>query len=208
MKKQTWQQWARAIERDPGGTPSLILHGTLAALTGQDTCALNAIVACWELYACSDEDGQRGALAAVRAVERVERALAPGREADRARQHDLLRHDRSDLYELLEAVDQHVEPAVAAGLGITLLPRCEVPKDLEPWDDAPLPKPLDIYCGIYLREGVDCDLLADLADAIADTLRPKPNVIAHPRHAAAGGANSPHEAGRTREANPHDSFFP
>jgi len=83
--------------------------------------------------------------------------------------------------------------AVAAGLGITLLPRCEVPKDLEPWDDAPLPKPLDIYCGIYLREGVDCDLLADLADAIADTLRPQPSVIAHPRHAA-GAANSPHES--------------
>jgi hypothetical protein len=68
MKKQTWQQWARAIERDPGGTPSLILRGTLAALTGQDTRALNAIVACWELYACSDEDGQRGALEAVRAL--------------------------------------------------------------------------------------------------------------------------------------------
>lgn len=67
MKKQTWIQWARACERDPG-TPSLIRRGTLAALTGQDTRALSAIVACWELYACSDEDGQRGALEAVRAL--------------------------------------------------------------------------------------------------------------------------------------------
>jgi DNA-binding transcriptional LysR family regulator len=75
--------------------------------------------------------------------------------------------------------------AVSAGLGITLLPRCEVPDQLEAWDDAPLPKPLDIYCGIYLREGVDCDLLAELADAIADALRPRPDVRAQPRHAGA-----------------------
>jgi len=68
MKKQTWQQWMRAIERDPSGTPSLILRGSLAAITGQDARALNAIVACWELYASSDADGQRGALEAVRAL--------------------------------------------------------------------------------------------------------------------------------------------
>jgi DNA-binding transcriptional LysR family regulator len=74
--------------------------------------------------------------------------------------------------------------AVSAGLGITLLPRCEVPHELEAWDDAPLPKPSDIYCGIYLREGVDCELLAELADAIADTLRPRSGVIAEPRQAA------------------------
>jgi DNA-binding transcriptional LysR family regulator len=80
--------------------------------------------------------------------------------------------------------------AVAAGLGITLLPRCEVPVELEPWDDAPLPKPFDIYCGIYLREGVDCELLTELADAIADTLRSRPSAVAQPRHAA----SSPHEA--------------
>jgi hypothetical protein len=30
---------------------------------------------------------------------------------------------------------------------------------------------------------VDCDLLGDLADAIADTLRPRPNDIGQPRHA-------------------------
>jgi DNA-binding transcriptional LysR family regulator len=74
--------------------------------------------------------------------------------------------------------------AVSAGLGITLLPRCEVPPQLVAWDDAPLPKPLDIYCGIYLREGVDCELLAELADAIADTLRPRTSTMPQPRHAA------------------------
>jgi hypothetical protein len=68
MRKQTWQQWVRAIERGDRSTPSLILRGTLAALTGQDVRAMNAIVACWELYASSDKDGQRGALQAVRAL--------------------------------------------------------------------------------------------------------------------------------------------
>ena len=67
MSKQTWQQWARVVGRDPS-SPSEIGTKSLAALTGQDARALSAIVACWELYASSDEDGQRGALAAVRAL--------------------------------------------------------------------------------------------------------------------------------------------
>lgn len=67
MKKQTWQQWARAVGRDPS-SPSALGSNALAALTGQDTCALNAIVAALELYACGDDDGQRGALAAIRAL--------------------------------------------------------------------------------------------------------------------------------------------
>lgn len=65
-KKMTWQQWARACSAESG--PSRLFKGCLAALTGQDARALDAIVACWELYACSDEDGQRGALSAVRAL--------------------------------------------------------------------------------------------------------------------------------------------
>jgi len=64
---QTWQAWARTCERDPS-TPSLLKKGSLAALTGQDQRALSAIVACFELYASSDDDGQRGALDAVRAL--------------------------------------------------------------------------------------------------------------------------------------------
>jgi hypothetical protein len=67
MKKETWQQWARAAGR-AAGSPSLFGPRSLAALTGQDTRALNAIAACWELYASSDEDGQRGALEAIRAL--------------------------------------------------------------------------------------------------------------------------------------------
>jgi hypothetical protein len=67
VKKQTWTQWARVCGADPE-SPSNLAKGSLAALTGQDARALNAIVACWELYACSDEDGQRGALDAIRAL--------------------------------------------------------------------------------------------------------------------------------------------
>lgn len=65
MKKQSWRQWARACAKDPS-SPSELGSQSLGMLTGQDTRALDAIVSCWELYACSDEDGQRGALAAVR----------------------------------------------------------------------------------------------------------------------------------------------
>ena len=68
MKKQTWQQWTRACASNPK-SPSLFgVYGksVLAPLTGQDVRAINAIVACWELYAVSDEAGQRGALAAVK----------------------------------------------------------------------------------------------------------------------------------------------
>jgi hypothetical protein len=67
VKKQTWQQWARLCTRDPS-CPSKLFKGCLAALTGQDARALEAIVACWELYSNSDDDGQRGALAAARAL--------------------------------------------------------------------------------------------------------------------------------------------
>lgn len=66
-QKQTWQKWARACAKDPESHSNLF-RGSLAALTGQDTRALNAIVAAFELYVNSDDDGQRGALAAVRAL--------------------------------------------------------------------------------------------------------------------------------------------
>ena len=67
MKKQSWQSWARTCAADPE-SPSNIGRHSLAALTGQDTRALNAIVACFELYASGDDDGARGALEAVRAL--------------------------------------------------------------------------------------------------------------------------------------------
>ncbi len=65
MKKQTWQAWARACGADPS-SPSNLTKGSLGALTGQDTRAMEAFVACLELYALSDDDGQRAALVAAR----------------------------------------------------------------------------------------------------------------------------------------------
>lgn len=67
VKGQTWQSWARACAKDPE-SPSLLKKGSLAALTSQDMRACSAIVACFELYAGSDLDGQQGALEAVRAL--------------------------------------------------------------------------------------------------------------------------------------------
>jgi DNA-binding transcriptional LysR family regulator len=76
--------------------------------------------------------------------------------------------------------------AVSAGLGISILPRCEVPPELELWDDSPLPKPLDVYCGVYLREGVECPKIEELADRIAEALRPPAqDPIAEPQRAGA-----------------------
>jgi DNA-binding transcriptional LysR family regulator len=78
--------------------------------------------------------------------------------------------------------------AVSAGLGVALLPRHEVPPDVEIWVDAPLPKPLDLYCGIYLRDGSDCAILEQLADTMADALRLRAGGSA----ASGAGTASPH----------------
>ena len=67
MKKQTWIQWSRSVASDTS-SPTKLFKGSIGALTGQDKRALDAIVPCWELYACSDEDGQRAAIAAIRAL--------------------------------------------------------------------------------------------------------------------------------------------
>jgi len=69
--------------------------------------------------------------------------------------------------------------AVSAGLGVALLPRSEVPLGIEICEDGFLPKPPDVYCGIYLRQQFDWDMLDDLADAIYEALaRRRPNVAA------------------------------
>lgn len=106
MKMQTWQQWARACARDPH-SPSKLGKGSLAPLTGQDMAALDAIAACWTLYARSDADGQRGALAAVR-------SLLP----------TMLSHNRWIAKELIPfALDWHdrerIWPLVAPNPGLT-----------------------------------------------------------------------------------------
>lgn len=64
--------------------------------------------------------------------------------------------------------------AVAAGFGVMALPRgrADIP-GITVWADAPLPKLPDIFCGIYVRPGVDAEEREQIADAIAAALRPE-----------------------------------
>jgi hypothetical protein len=55
-----------------------------------------------------------------------------------------------------------------------------------------LPKLNDIYFGIYVREGGDRELLEQLADSLADVLRPdsKAPIDFVPTHKLIGSVNS------------------
>jgi DNA-binding transcriptional LysR family regulator len=67
-----------------------------------------------------------------------------------------------------------LEAAVAAGLGVMVLPRSRVAQtSLSIWEDAPLPELPELYCGIFLREGGNRAALEELADEIALVLRPR-----------------------------------
>ena len=70
-----------------------------------------------------------------------------------------------------------VGAAVAAGLGVTPLPRsCANLPGVEIWENAPLPKLPSIFSGIFVREGADADDREQVADAIAATLHPGPSL--------------------------------
>jgi DNA-binding transcriptional LysR family regulator len=62
--------------------------------------------------------------------------------------------------------------AVAAGIGVMALPRsrANIP-GVVIWDDAPLPRLPEIFCGIYVRGGPESEDREQLADAIATALR-------------------------------------
>lgn len=65
--------------------------------------------------------------------------------------------------------------AVRAGMGVMPYPRSRVlPNDLSFWDDAPLPPINDVSCAIYLRDGGDQAVLEQVADTLADVLKPAP----------------------------------
>jgi DNA-binding transcriptional LysR family regulator len=63
--------------------------------------------------------------------------------------------------------------AVSAGFGVMALPRsrADIP-GVSIWEDAPLPKLQDIFCGVYVRNGADHEEREDIADTIAAALRP------------------------------------
>ena len=67
-----------------------------------------------------------------------------------------------------------LEGAVAAGLGVMVLPRSRVAQtSLSIWEDGPLPELPDLYCGVFLREGGNRAALEELADDLATALRPQ-----------------------------------
>jgi len=67
-----------------------------------------------------------------------------------------------------------VAAAISAGLGIMAVARSRSGiRGLMVWEDGPLPKLSDIYCGIFIREDGDRIALEQPADAICDTLQPQ-----------------------------------
>lgn len=66
--------------------------------------------------------------------------------------------------------------AVAAGLGVMVVPRRRIPPNLETWDDGPLPPLPSVFCGIFVRENAGSEMLGQLADQMARVLCPTPAV--------------------------------
>jgi DNA-binding transcriptional LysR family regulator len=63
--------------------------------------------------------------------------------------------------------------AVAAGFGVMALPRDRVGiPGVAVWENCPLPKLPDIFCGIYVRLGADVEEREQVAETIATALRP------------------------------------
>jgi DNA-binding transcriptional LysR family regulator len=64
--------------------------------------------------------------------------------------------------------------AVAAGFGVMALPRsrADIP-GVSIWEDAPLPKLPDIFCGIYVRVDGEPEEREQIAKTLAAALRPE-----------------------------------
>jgi DNA-binding transcriptional LysR family regulator len=59
--------------------------------------------------------------------------------------------------------------AVTAGFGVMVMPRGRAMKsELAVWEDAPLPKLPELYCGIYVREGDTWNAIDELADYLEE----------------------------------------
>jgi DNA-binding transcriptional LysR family regulator len=70
---------------------------------------------------------------------------------------------------------QSLTAAVASGFGVMVMPRGRAVKsNLVIWDDAPLPKLPELYCGIFVRDGADRTAVDALADYLAADLRVDP----------------------------------
>jgi DNA-binding transcriptional LysR family regulator len=62
--------------------------------------------------------------------------------------------------------------AVGAGFGVMPLPRCRADLvDVRVWEDAPLPRLPDTYCGVYVRAGFEREDREQIAETIAEALQ-------------------------------------
>jgi DNA-binding transcriptional LysR family regulator len=67
--------------------------------------------------------------------------------------------------------------AVTAGFGVMVMPRGRAMKaNLTIWEDAPLPKLPELYCGIFVRDGGNRSAIEELADNLAADLRTLPRI--------------------------------
>ena len=81
--------------------------------------------------------------------------------------------------------------AVAAGVGVMLVPRRRIPAELQAWDDGPLPPAPAVYGGVFVHEGAANETLELLADQFAQALGPsasRPLAMAPLQAAAHEGA--------------------
>ncbi len=81
--------------------------------------------------------------------------------------------------------------AVASGIGISALPRnsANLP-GVTIWDDAPLPKLPEFFCGIYVRQGGEANEREALADTLATALRLRARVTGEADEAPAPAATA------------------
>jgi len=68
--------------------------------------------------------------------------------------------------------------AVGAGLGISLISRRDVGSGVEICQEGMLPKPPEVFCGVYLRDGATPEMLHELADVMAAALNAPPDHLA------------------------------
>jgi DNA-binding transcriptional LysR family regulator len=72
--------------------------------------------------------------------------------------------------------------AVEAGFGVMAVPRGRAIRNkLAIWDDAPLPKLPDLYCGIFVRDGGDRAAIEELADYLKEEITVAPDSTGGPK---------------------------
>ena len=89
-------------------------------------------------------------------------------------------------YEIAFSGPEHAsrKAAVAAGLGIMLMPERVMTPEMEIARDAYLPKPPTVRTGLFMRDGLDVRSLKPLVEVLEEVLRPRqaqPPILPSPR---------------------------